>query len=201
MIGDALSTPVVDPLTGERIRTGTHTPDVAVDPRNGTLYAVWLDARFSGGQHDDIALSMSTDGGNTWTPPTKANRTPMLAEPGNMQAFTPSVEVTASGLLGVSYYDLRNNGTDSDASQPLETDRFIALCDEPSVSAANHCANGWTETRLTPSSFNLRVAPNDEGLFLGGYEGLATTGNRFVSVFAQANSTADPATIYFSTAT
>jgi hypothetical protein len=198
LIADALFTAVVDPLTGARIRTGATIPDVAVDPRNGTLYTVWLDARFSGGEHDDIALSMSTDGGVTWTPPTRANLTPAAVDPRNAQAFTPSVHVAANGTLAVSYYDLRNNGTDSDPSQPLETDRFVAVCEQPSVSAADQCESGWTEYRLTPSSFNLRAAPNSEGLFLGGYEGLASAGNQFVSVFTQANSAADPATVYFS---
>jgi hypothetical protein len=155
LIADSLFTPVLDPLTGGRIRTGATIPDVAVDPRNGTLYAVWLDARFSGGEHDDIALSMSTDGGVTWTPPTKANQTPADLDP--------------DGSLAVSYYDFRNNGTDADPSQPLETDRFIAVCSQPSASAPDRCASGWIETRLTLTSFNLRVAPNSEGLFLGGY--------------------------------
>jgi hypothetical protein len=197
LIADALPAAVLDPLTGARIRTGGFIPDAAVDPRSGTLYAVWLDARFSGGLYDDIALSMSTDGGLTWTSPTRANRTPAVADPRNRQAFTPSVHVAANGTVGVSYYDLRHNGSDSDASQPLETDRFIALCDQPSASAPDRCASGWTEVRQTPSSFNLRVAPNSEGLFLGGYEGLASAGSRFVSLFAQANNSADPATVYF----
>jgi len=198
LIADALFTPVLDPLTGGRIRTGATIPDVAVAPRNGTLYAVWLDARFSGGEHDDIALSMSTDGGVTWTPPTKANQTPADLDPANAQAFTPSVHVAADGTLAVSYYDFRNNGTDTDPSQPLETDRFIAVCSEPSAFAPDRCASGWTETRLTLTSFNLRFAPNSEGLFLGGYVGLASAGNQFVSVFTQANSTTDPGTVYFS---
>jgi hypothetical protein len=198
LIADALFTPVVDPLTGARIRPGAGIPDVAVDPRNGTVYVVWLDARFSDGEHDDIALSISTDGGVTWTAPTKANRTPAVPDPGNAQAFTPSVHVAADGTLAVSYYDFRNNGTDSDPSQPLETDRFIAVCNQPSASAPDRCASGWTETRLTPNSFNVRVAPNSVGLFLGGYQGLASVGNQFVSIFAQANGDADPATIYFS---
>ena len=198
LIADALFTPVLDPLTGARIRTGATIPDVAVDPRNGTLYAVWLDARFSGGEHDDIALSISTDGGVTWTAPTKANQTPADLDPANAQAFTPSVHVAADGTLAVSYYDFRNNGIDTDPSQPLETDRFLAVCSQPSASAPDRCASGWIGTRLTPTSFNLRVAPNSEGLFLGGYEGLASAGNQFVSVFTQANTAADPATVYFS---
>lgn len=196
LIDDALFTSTLDPLTGARVRTGVTLTDAAVDPGTGTLYAVWMDARFSGGEHNDIALSISTDGGLTWTPPTKANGTPTSTERANMQAFTPSVEVAGDGTVGISYYDLRNNGTDSDPSQPLETDRFLALCQQPSVSAQG-CVSGWTEIRLTPSSFDLRVAPNSEGLFVGGYQGLARAGNHLVSLFAQANSATDPASVYF----
>ena len=48
-----------------------------MDPRNGTLYAVWMDLRFDGGislvDHDNIAFTMSTDGGRTWAPTIKVN--------------------------------------------------------------------------------------------------------------------------------
>jgi hypothetical protein len=196
LIADALSVPVVDPSTGARIRTGTFIPDVAVDPSSGALYAVWLDARFSGGEHDDIALSMSTDGGLTWTAPTKANRTPLVVESANAQAFTPTVHVAEDGTVGVSYYDLRHNGDDH-AGDPLETDRFVALCDRPSAAAADRCAGAWSEVRLSPASFDLRAAPDSEGLFIGGYQGLASAGARFFSLSAQANSNADPSTVYF----
>jgi hypothetical protein len=197
LIADALPVPVVDPLTGARIRTGMFIPDVAVDPASGTLFAVWLDARFSGGDHDDIALALSTDGGLTWTRPMKANRTPMVLPPGNRQAFTPAVHVAADGAVGVSYYDLRHNGSDGDAGDPLDTDRFLARCDRLSASEADRCAGSWSEARLTPASFDLRAAPNSEGLFLGGYQGLASAGGRFVSLSAQASGTDDPATVYF----
>lgn len=197
VIDDTLSIPVVDPFTGATIRTGSYVPDVAMDPRDGTVYAVWLDARFSGGAYDEIALSMSTDGGLTWTEPTKANRTPVV-NPGNAQAFTPSVHVAVNGTLAISYYDLRRNGTDSRPDQPLETDRFIALCPRPSARHADRCASGWTEERITPRSFDLRLAPNAEGLFIGGYQGLTSIGDRFITLFAQAGGGTDPASIYFS---
>jgi hypothetical protein len=55
---------VLDPDTGQAVRAGEGLPDIAVDPNNGTLYVVWSDGRFSGGAHDDVALSRSTDWGS-----------------------------------------------------------------------------------------------------------------------------------------
>jgi hypothetical protein len=195
-IANALAVPVVDPLTAAPVRPGLFYPDTAVDPNSGALYAVWHDGRFSTGRYDDIALSMSTDGGSRWTAPVRVNQTPATAETANRQAFTPSVAVAADGSVGVGYYDFRHNGTDADPSQPLETDRFLSRCERPSASAPDLCTGGWTETRLTPRSFNLRVAPNARGLFLGDFVGLASTATSFVSLFPQANSPTDPATVY-----
>ena len=59
------------------------------------------------------------------------------------------------------------------------------------------CATGWIETRLTTTSFNLRVGPDSVGMFLGGNQGLASTGDAFVSLFTQAIDNQDPATVYF----
>src|SRR5262249_24425506 len=60
---------VTDPDTCAPVRAGEPILDVAADPHNGNLYAVWADARFSGFAHDDIAFSMSTDGGLSWSAP------------------------------------------------------------------------------------------------------------------------------------
>src|SRR5213082_2095450 len=95
---------VRDPDTRAFVRTGAGLPDIAVDPRNGTLYAVWSDGRFSGFAHDDVALSRSSDGGLTWSIPIKVN-----ASPAGVAAFTPAVDVASDGTVAVSYYDFRNN--------------------------------------------------------------------------------------------
>src|SRR5438045_391054 len=66
VITDNTVTPVVDPDTGTPQRSGSDVggglPDIAVDPRNGTVYAVFEDNRSSGGVHNDIALTKPTDG-------------------------------------------------------------------------------------------------------------------------------------------
>ena len=118
-----LSGGVSDPEDGNPVRTADIIPDVAVDPHNGQLYAVWQDARFSrpdGPPYDSVVLSTSTDGGLTWSSPVKVNKTPPnIVQPGNEQAFTPAVDVAADGTVSVSYYDFRNNTGDPTTLPPI----------------------------------------------------------------------------------
>ena len=196
---------ITDPETGDPVRTADIIPMIAVDRDSGALYVLWQDARFTGGDFDQIALSMSVDGGITWADPVRVNRTPdpNAGEPaGNVQAFTPQTYVLDDGTVGVLYYDFRNN----DAGDPvLETDAFLVHCDDPSATDDDRCAGEWEETRVTPTSSDLRQAPVAQGYFLGDYIGLAGTdandddpSETFASFFTQSNSAADPATIYSS---
>lgn len=190
----------VDPLTGNTIRSGRFVIDGAVDSTTGALYAVWHDGRFSASTHNDIAFTMSTDGGVTWSSPIRINKTPEVPETGNRQAFTPMVSVASDGTVAVSYYDLRNNTLDASESEPLETDMFVVRCHSPAESDPDRCgdATGWSETRLTPTSFDLRTAPFSRGLFLGDYSGLDASGTAAVALYAVSNGVADPSTVYFS---
>ena len=112
---DVEPVPCPDPTeTGScPIRSGDFIPDVAVDPDNGNLYAVWMDLRFDGGifltDHDNIAFSMSTDGGRSWSPAIKVNQTPTTEPNYDQQAFTPSVDVPLDGTVAVSDYGFRND--------------------------------------------------------------------------------------------
>jgi len=166
------------------IRSGDFIPDVAVDPRNGNLYAVWMDLRFDGGialvDHDNIAFTMSTDGGRTWSRTIKVNQTPTDEPNYDQQAFTPSVAVGSDGTVTVTYYDFRNNTEDPAA---LDTDYFAVNCDADCADPASWTGN---ETRITPASFDIRKAPYARGYFLGDYMGLDAAGSDFVSVFGQA---------------
>ena len=137
---------VRDPDTGQGVRTADFNPDVAVDPANGNLYVVWQDGRFSGGTRSDIAFTMSTDGGSTWSPTVKLDQ-----NSAGTSAFLPSVEVAADGTVGVSYYDFRNNTPASG----LPTDHWFlhchSGCSDPSNWAENHIDGGFdTEKFPTP---------------------------------------------------
>lgn len=182
---------ITDPETGDPVRTGDIIPDIAVAP-NGDLYAVWQDARPNGLEADAVVLSKSTDGGFTWTPFAKVNKTPTTIPIKNQQAFTPSVHVAADGTVAVTYYDFRNN----DGAAPLWTDYFIIHCHpSPTVSCAQ--PGHWgDEIRLTDVSFDMRKAPFARGFFTGDYEGLSAADGDFTPFFSQPHGS-DPGSIFF----
>ncbi len=197
VVSQIVDVPVTDPNTGEPVRTGDVIPEIAVDPRKGksNLYVVWQDARFSGLKHADIAFSMSTDGGSTWTAPAKINKTPV-----SVPAFTPSVRVAPDGRVSVTYYDFRE--LSSSNSTTLPTDYWILNC-LPSASDCTNPAN-WTEQQLA-GPFDMKLAPVARGFFVGDYEGLGagltTAGTVFDPVFVTAVSHADPTDVFSRTAT
>jgi hypothetical protein len=180
------SVDVRDPDTGQNVRAGESLPDIAVDPRNGTLYAVWDDGRFNGRAYDEIVFSQSTDGGLTWSAPIKVNKTPSAIAVGNRQAFTPSVHVAADGTVGVTYYDFRNNTP----ATGLDTDTWLVHCHASCTNPAN-----WSETHLA-GPFNMEQAPVARGFFVGDYEGLASIGNDFLAFFAQAGPVTGQSDVY-----
>ncbi|MHB8404400.1 MAG: sialidase family protein [Gammaproteobacteria bacterium] len=162
-----LSVGTTDPNTGAAVRDGGFLPQVAAGP-GGKLVLVWQDARFSNGQHDGIALTQSLDDGQTWSAPVEINSVP------SVEAFTPSVAVLADGTIGVSYFDFRNNT--SNPSQLITDYWFTSSTD----------GVHWSEQHIS-GPFDLDLAPNAEGLFLGDYQSLAVIGQAFVPFFVQTN--------------
>jgi BNR repeat-like domain len=170
-----------DPDTGLPIRAEGFVPEVAVDRSNGNLYATWQDIRFSG--VDQIAFSMSKDGGNTWSEPIKVSQTPPSADTANEQAWVPAVHVSDNGTIAVTYYDFRFNTT----APGVPTDHWMVHC-HPSATTTCAQADDWgNELRLTNTSFDVEQLPFARGrfgYFVGEYEGLTSTGNAFRPLFA-----------------
>jgi hypothetical protein len=152
----------------EGIRDAGILFDTAVDPNNGNLYLVWQDSRFSGGVIDEIAFSMSTDSGQTWTAPVKINETPDRTNQFREAAFIPTIAVNADGILAVTYYDFRRDNRSGEL-----TDQFALFCNPASSNCA--IAASWgRERRLTDESFDMLdapVAPAARGHFVGDYVG------------------------------
>jgi len=187
-----------DPDTGLPIRAEGFVPEVAVDPNNGNIYATWQDTRFAG--VDQIAFSMSTDGGDTWSDPIKVSQTPPSADPANEQAWVPAVAVSADGTIAVTYYDFRFNTLDPG----VPTDHWMVHC-HPTGGVTCAEADDWgDEVRLTDTSFDVEQLPFARGrfgYFVGEYEGLSSTGNTFWPLFAIGNDDAPARTTDIVTAT
>ena len=187
---------VFDPDTGQSVRAGGGLPDVAVDrnptsPGYGNLYAVWGDSFGSGEKsakpHSTVVFTESTDGGLTWSPLARIDKSP-----DDVQAFTPSVHVASDGTVGVSYYDFRNNTP----APGLPTDQWLIHCHP--TSACTSPAN-WAENHVY-GPFDIENAARAGGYFLGDYEGMTAIGKNFAPFFSAPTPT-DPDNTYLATIT
>jgi hypothetical protein len=168
----------VDPDNAQLVRD-TDNPSFAAD-RRGNLYAVWEDGRFSNFQYNDIAFSMSSDGGLTWSSPIRINQTPLNVTPLNRQSFYPTIAVSPNGTIAVSYYDFRFNTPDPG----VPTDYWLVQCHPSATAPATNPVNWGNEARLTSASFNLEALPVVvDGFWFGDYLGLAAVSGGFVSTF------------------
>jgi hypothetical protein len=154
---------VRDPVSGAQVRDGADLPAAASDAA-GTVYVVWQSSAFSGGARDAIAIARSADAGRSWSMPVRAS--------GNLAAaaFIPNVRVRADGLIGVGYYDLRNN---LPATGKFQADYWVATSADGAT---------WADTHVS-GPFLLGGAPFAEGLFLGDYQALGSSGNVFLPLF------------------
>lgn len=165
---------IVDPDQQRPLRTADIVPDIAVDHGTGRLYVVWQDASVtrSGAA---ILLTTSGDGGRRWSKGVKVSKTPDSAPQGNGQAWTSMVDVASDGTIGVTYYDFRRN---TPAAGAL-SDYWAVTCRGGGCTTS---ADRWREQHVG-GSFDVGLAPEARGLFLGDYMGLDHVGRAFVPVF------------------
>ncbi|HEV2259225.1 MAG TPA: sialidase family protein [Streptosporangiaceae bacterium] len=171
-----------DPNTGAALRTGEGLPSAAINPSTGQLYVVWSDNRFTG-TVNQIVISTSTNGGSTWTTPA------VISTVTGTPAFTPTVAVNSAGVVGVTYYDLRNLPAGDTTTLPTDY-WFTASSDQGKTFSAS--------LRITPTSFDMLTAPNAGGFFVGDYEALGVNGTAFMPFFVQAEpaSTTPPTDVF-----
>jgi hypothetical protein len=166
-VADILAVGTTDP-NGGKVRDSALLFTAVVNSK-GVIYVAWQDARFSSGAHDGIALAYSADDGATWSTPVEVNGAP------GVQAFTPTLNVSAAGVIAVTYYDLRNAIY---SKTQLLTDCWIVTSSD---------AVHFTESHLS-GPFDLKLAPDTpEGFFLGDYQSLTNNGMIFEPFYAQTN--------------
>lgn len=167
---------VKHPVTGETVVPGL-PPEVAIDPNTGALYAVWPDARNTGGRRDEVLFSRSTNGGQSWSRVVRVSS--LVKRP----AFLPTIAVSGDGTVGVLYYDIRFMKAGDGAN--LRTDVWLRTSADG--------GRTWSADKHAGGPFNLRAAPKNQGapdtqFFLGEWEGLTTNAaNNFVPFFVQTN--------------
>jgi hypothetical protein len=177
-IADIVSVGTTNPITQGAVRDSALLAQVAVDPAGGTIAVVWQqywDQPSVATANDGIALSLSADGGKTWSlAPLQINGDASVA------AFSPTVRFLPGGVLAVTYYDLRDYKS---GSSLLSTDAWITESDDGGVT--------WHELRVA-GPFDLNTAPladlnpqvSATGLFLGDNQGLAAVGSSAVAFLA-----------------
>jgi hypothetical protein len=168
MIAAMTGVGVRDPNNNDFIRSGNDLPEIAVDRATGEVFIVWEQAH-PGTLIDGVAMVSSIDGGVTWSAPVLISGAPEAA------AFTPTVAVASDGAVGVMYYDLRDADL-ADATM-FRAAAWLAISHDRGVT--------WHDEPLG-ASFDLRPATLVNTYFLGDYEGLAASGDRFLPFFVGA---------------
>ena len=143
---------------------------LAVDPNDGTLYAVYFDTTefASNGRNVDIYFCKSTDQGTSWTTPTVINTDAQI--PGDQ--FFSWIEVTDDGRLHLLFYDTRSEPQNDNVNDIPNSPSAII---ETYYSYSDDGGDTWSETVLTPAPFDSADDGFGDG-FIGDYLGMATSG-------------------------
>ncbi len=164
-VADIPENVVTDPDNGRGLAGGVSfvTPSVATGP-GSEVYVAWHLIESTSSSR--ILFAKSLNGGTTWGAPTA------LAVEGT-QAFKPTVAVSPSGIVGVTYFDFRG---DVPGDAQLTTDVWF-----------RHSRDGatWSETHVA-GPFDIRPAPYPGAFPLGDYFGLTPIANDgFGAIFVQ----------------
>jgi hypothetical protein len=157
------------------IRDSSFMAQIALDPASGAIAAVWQQSFSSTATFDGIALSVSTNGGTTWSAPKQVNGVKTAA------AFSPTVRYLPGSVLAITYYDFRDYVA---GSSVLNTSAWL--------SESSDGGTTWHELRLQ-SPFDLNKAPLADtsfgpALFLGDNQGLALVGSNPLPLYAATTS-------------
>ena len=163
-------TPIVNP-TGKNQRTNSYPVmacDISGGIHNGDLYITWSNLGEPGiniGPDVSVYMIRSTDGGTTWSTPTRVNQDPV----GNIQYFPWITSDPETGHLHTIFYDDRNV-----EGSMVET--WVA-------SSANAGAT-WSEIRVSDVAFTPAPIPGMAPGYMGDYLGIAARGGKVYPVWS-----------------
>jgi hypothetical protein len=143
----------------------------SVDPKTGRVCIAFADGRFTNGDHLQVAVTCSSDKGNSWSQPHRVSSSP------KGHAWLPSITFNNAGVLGISYLDIRDwEPTDTEhvpTSLWLHTFRFA---DDGAIEPLEE---------LLVDQFNMLGAGAEGYYGTGDYQALLTTTERFHPVYVK----------------
>jgi hypothetical protein len=149
--------------------------DISDGPHRGTVYIVTNDE--TGWEDEiDVLLVSSTDGGKTWTEPTRVSD-----DETSTDQFMPALIVAPDGTLGIIWYDRRNdpqNNVLTDLYMTTSIDGGRTLLPNRRITTAN-----WM---VVPASFEVRNG------YHGDYNQISAGDLGFVLNWADDRSGTDP---------
>lgn len=167
--------------TADDARAGSY-PAIAVDPSNPqTLYMAYA-ADPIGADEADIFLIASTDGGVTWSAPSRVNDDATTND-----QFHPAIALTPGGAIEVAWYDKRNAAND---------DAWDVYLAQSTDGGATFSAN----VRITDQSFSTPTDAFGIEPWLGEYLGLEVDASTAYLAFTSGINDAE-GDVFFDTAT
>jgi len=158
------------PNTGERVYI---YPAITVDnsngPHTGDLYvamSTWT------GQYIRVQVIRSTDGGATWSQPV-----PLAPESDTHDQFFPSISVSPTGRVGVSWLDRRNDPAD------IDYQAFAAI----STDGGQTFGTNWQLTTAFSNPKNNGTGNN----WMGDYTGNTWAGDDFIAAWMDSSNGVD----------
>jgi len=83
------------PGTTREIGVAPDIAHLAIDPASGTLFVVFTDGRFTKGAEAQVAITVSIDGGKSWTDALRLST--------GVAGWRPSIAVSGTGSVSVTY--------------------------------------------------------------------------------------------------
>ena len=141
-------------------------PSIAIDQDDGQIYITY--AAQAPGDQADVFLTVSTDEGRSWSAPVRVNDDATTTD-----QWMPSVAVTDDGVVGVMFYDRRN-----DPVSNLNLDVYLAV-------STDHGRSFHTNQRITTTTFPPAVNfdPAIAFNYMGDYNQMVAKEERFYMVW------------------